>query len=116
MSFPADFDCLSIVNNWSGKPQDNAVRFEPEIGPSIDRRRGTAAGEEGTVTYGMTRAQLVAFKSWFTDSVKSGTLSWTMTHPEDGLEKSFKFTKDLYRTQKITGDWYQVTLSLRVLP
>ena len=76
-------------------PQRNKISFEPEIGDSIDRRRGTAASKAYQISLPpMTKAQFAIFEAFFEDDLYDGVLPFTWNDPISGASHSWKFTGD----------------------
>jgi len=83
------------VPGMSIAPQRNKIAFEPEIGDSIDRRRGTAASKVYQIALPpMTKEQYATFEEFFEDDLYDGVLSFTWDDPVSGVEYSWKFTND----------------------
>ena len=78
--------------------QPNRITFEPEVGPPIDRRRGTAAGTLVTIRFtGITDAERETFEDWYRDTLFDGVLPFNWVDPVRGVAATYKFTKDVYQ-------------------
>lgn len=94
-SWPASLPQYPDVDQWAGGPQDNRISFQPERGPSIDRRAGSAIAHVFRAQFSnLTTAQRAAFITWFEDDLYDGTLSFTWADPVTGTSYSWKFMKD----------------------
>jgi len=78
--------------------QPNRITFDPEVGPTIDRRRGTAAGTLVTIRFtGLTDAERATFEDWYEGPLYDGALPFSWVDPIRGVSASYKFTKDAYQ-------------------
>lgn len=94
-AWPASLPQTPLAEDWSGGPQRNKVTFKPEIGATIDRRRGSAAGYTFSGTFApLTDAQLTAFLTFFHTTLVDGTLPFTWADPVNGTTYNWKFTDD----------------------
>jgi hypothetical protein len=103
------------LNGASGGPQQNSVSFEPDIGPSIDRRRSSFAGRKIKVELPpITNAQYAIFVSFFEDDLYDGLLPFNFNDPMTQTTKSFKFvkTEPAYSEQRLTGDMMKISFEL----
>lgn len=76
-------------------PQRNKVSFEPEIGDSIDRRRGTAASKIYQIALPpISKAQFIVFTEFFEEDLYDGVLPFDWSDPLTGELHSWKFTGD----------------------
>lgn len=92
IAWPTD----TIPNNWTigiqGGPQSNKIAFNPDVGPSIDRRRASAVNRKYQVDCpGLTQEEYLAFVEFYHTTLKEGTLPFMAMDPFTGLEKVFKF-------------------------
>lgn len=77
-------------------PQRNVVSFRPEIGPSIDRRRGSSKVQNATVSFDLTSfTDCDTFKQWFEADLLDGTQPFLWEDPtEPGMLYQWKFAAD----------------------
>lgn len=112
-SWPSDIPKQPLQGQWGYTPQSNKVSFQPEIGPSIDRRRGTSAGKNWTATFSMSRAQVSIFEAFFETTLASGVLPFNMNHPLLCVPAKFKFDKEQpYSVQEVTMSRFNVSMKL----
>ena len=101
-------------------PQRNVVSFEPEVGPSIDRRRGTAAGKIYSVRLPpITKTQFAAFQEFFEDTLGDGVLPFDHVDPITGTEYEWKFNGEPYSARPLSGGddaLVEVSFTLMRLP
>lgn len=86
----------TVPMNWttdiSGGPRDNKISFIPDVGPSIDRRRGSATTRMYRVTVpGLDQTEYLAFVDFYHTTLEEGTLPFMTTDPFTGEEKTYKF-------------------------
>jgi hypothetical protein len=114
MTIPAwPFTGRTPFGGWSMAPQDNRVLFQPEIGPPITRRRGTAKTKKWAATYHLTSAEFGTFESFFENDIQDGTLSFTMPHPRTCATATFKFADSPYTVDEFGTD--EVTININIL-
>jgi len=122
----AEWPTDTIPNNWTvgiqGGPQLNKISFNPDVGPSIDRRRASAIARKYQVDCpGLTQTEYLAFVEFYHTTLKEGTLPFTAMDPFTGVEKTFKFgSEDPAYTESIqrspgpdyTNGIYQVAFNV----
>jgi hypothetical protein len=115
--WPASLPCRPVLRGATMAPQDNRLRFKPEAGPSIDRRRGTAAGKDVPMTFSMTSAQLAAFETFFDGPLRSGALPFTgLDNPLTHEARRWKFGDNPYQVAEVVPGRYTVTMNLFQMP
>lgn len=87
----------TVPFNWtvemSGGPQPNKITFQPEVGPTIDRRRSSSVNRIYTVDVpGLSHTEYHDFVDFYKTTLQEGTLPFRAVDPFSGLEKTFKFT------------------------
>jgi hypothetical protein len=76
----------------SGGPQSNVVSFQPEIGPSIDRRRASLALRRYQVELPpMTQSERDVFVTFFEETLHDGVLPFTFWDPFSDGDRLFRF-------------------------
>lgn len=114
-AWPASIPQAPLVDQWVGGPQRNKVSFQPDVGPSIDRRRTSAAHSIFQGTFGpFTDAQLASFESFFSTDLADGTLSFTWDDPVTGVSYNWKFTDDEppYQITHSEGNLHTIAMRL----
>ena len=89
-AWPTSLGCPIL--NFTEKPQPNVTAFTPEVGPPKQRRRSTAKGWLTSITFRMTRAQVVTFLTFYETTLEDGSLPFTMNHPRTTTNYSWAFT------------------------
>ncbi|MDZ4382799.1 MAG: hypothetical protein U0942_15820 [Parvibaculum sp.] len=102
----------ALLRGWQMKPQNNRASFQPETGPPITRRRGTAAGKLWSARYRISEADFATFEAWFAADAKSGTLPFDMPHPRSCVTTRFSFTDDSYAAEEHSPGQIALTVSL----
>lgn len=92
-SWPATLPQCPILNAFSETPQPNVVSFKPEVGPPKQRRRSTAKAWITNVSYRMTNAQLLTFKTFFETTLEDGALPFNWAHPVTKVSYDWMFTE-----------------------
>jgi len=90
-AWPAGLPQCPILNGWSETPQPNIGAFAPEVGPPKMKRRSTAKTWLSTLTYRMTSAQVVTFKTFYETTLEDGSLPFTWPHPVTKTSYSWNF-------------------------
>lgn len=116
--WPTGLPQKPIANQWVGGPQKNKVSFQPELGPTIDRRRGSAAGEVFQATFDViTDAGLQTFKDFFRTDLLDGVLAFQWVDPIDGDTANWKFIDDPpYQVRSGRYQYHQISFKLLKLP
>jgi hypothetical protein len=104
--------------NVSGGIQRNVVSFQPDIGPSIDRRRASSAGRIRDVElFNVTKLQYETFLSFFEVDLYDGILPFTWIDPITELTSKVKFVQNdpVFRETKLMPDQYEIAFQLFVM-
>ncbi len=79
----------------SRSPQRNKVSFQPEIGPSIDRRRGSSSVHIIQMAFDLTSFDMVTeFENWFHNDLLDGIEPFLWEDPVDGNIYVWKFASE----------------------
>ena len=104
-----------LMTGWGWTPQDNRVSFKPAIGPSIERRRGTAVVYNYSARFPpLTDALLSTFETWYHGDLKSGTLHYLWLDPVSGT--NYKWKIESYQISNISTGLHGLLLKLKRLP
>lgn len=115
-AWPSSLPPAPFTGGFAEAPQDNAIRFTPEVGPSMTRRRGTSRVTNVSITLPpMTGAQATTLEDFYRDDLKDGNLTFTWAHPRTGASATFKFAGP-YRLSHIALDLWQASFELEALP
>ena len=113
-AWPAGLPQKPDVDGWSEAPQPNRAQFQPEVGPPIRRRRGTARSYLVQAVFNMTDAQVATFWSFWQSDLKDGTLVFTWTHPVTGASARWSFETEP-TASRVGYDWSRLSCQLRRL-
>lgn len=118
-SWPSTLPQVPVGGGFSGGPQPNKISFQPEIGPSIDRRRGTAVGHLREIRLQpIDRQQLATFVQFFEIDLRDGILPFTWIDPQTDEAAQWKFagSEQPYQIEGLGDDLYNLSFSLMRLP
>lgn len=101
----------------SEEAQSNVLAFQPETGPPIIRRRGTARSLMVTMVLRLSGAELETAIAFFEGDLMDGALRFTMPHPRTGNTEEWVFEAP-WSSEPVEGDvgYYHFTMKLRMLP
>ncbi len=100
---------------WSWAPQNNKVSFKPAVGPSIERRRGTAVVHNYNATFSyLTTAEVSVFEDFYQDDLSSGVLHYLWNDPVSGVSHKWKI--ESYTLTSVGAALHRLTMSLKRLP
>lgn len=106
----------------SGGPQNNVVSFDPDVGPSIVRRRATSFMRTYKIDFvALTLAEYTAFVEFFHDTLRDGTLPFAWSNPLTGAASKAQFVlsaSPAYTEARLTKDLFNLSFEVRftVLP
>lgn len=112
--WPSGIPQCPTLDTYSETPVDNRLISNVDAGPRKIRRRFTAAPIAVSERYIMTKAEYLAFKSWYENDIQSGSLRFIKKHPIEGVDKEYRFV-DVY-SQNQLGLLYEIILSLEIMP
>ena len=114
-TWPSTIPQKPALGGFTWKPQSNKVTFKPEIGPSIERRRGTAVVHSYDAKFPpFTAAEVATFETWFQDDLKSGTLKFNWNDPVSGTLFSWKITD--YQFSNMDANRFDLAVKINRLP
>jgi hypothetical protein len=99
-------------------PPDTVLRFKPDFGPDLVRRRGIAGVRKLSLPYRFSPAQMAAFEDFLKNDLQGGVLSFTFPWPPAPRETknvTVRLVSMPTYTHKGVG-YHDVTLELEVLP
>ena len=94
---------------------DNIVRFSPDVGPDILRRRATVAGGETQYTFMLSKPQAQAFDTFYKVDLQDGSLKFGGLEDPLGNVKNWSF-KSPPKLVVVDKDCFQLTVELKVVP
>ncbi len=114
-SWPETLPAQADRHAYQEVPQPAAVRFDPENGPPIARRRSTVQLSTATFAFVLTAAQVETFESFVKDELAGGVLSFTIVHPRRDTLVTAQFSGDPpYRIAWLAPDAYTLTFTALV--
>lgn len=117
VSWPSTLPSLPTVNGFAWKPQDNRIAFAPDVGPSISRKRSTAAGALATALFTLTAVQVDAFEWWFRKVINDGVDQFLFKHPRTQALELWKFAPGQpYEIAALGNGYYSLTCNLMWMP
>lgn len=91
VAWPASLPCQPEQGTWQESFQSDVIRFQPEAGPPIMRRRGTVQTVLASCTFVFTKAEYLTFRDWYRDDIKGGALRFALDHPVTGVATEYTF-------------------------
>ena len=114
-TWPASLPQTPLLDMAQITPEEVRAVFEGDVGPPIMRARTTSAGEESTLTFGMTSAQLATFQTFWRVDLSHGSASFTMDYTIDGTPQTFLFLSP-YTIRQVIDSFFRVTVRLYMEP
>lgn len=115
-SWPGTIPQKPASGGMQGGPQNNQIAFEPEVGDSITRRRGSAVAYEYQCRFAsLTLAQLETFETFYVTTLVDGTDTFTWTDPIHGDSSTWRI-KGSYQIAEVGPDLYDLSLTMIRLP
>lgn len=113
--WPANLPQKPLLDSFTHAPQENKVSFQPDVGPPIERRRGTAKMHEYKVEFPPINAEeLAVFETWFEDDLADGVLHYLWAHPVTGV--TYKWKIDSYSVGRHGNGGHVLKIALNQLP
>ncbi|MGF7005792.1 hypothetical protein [Aminobacter sp. BE322] len=93
------------------------VSFQPEVGPPIERLRGSLWLSEFPATFKMTSEQVATFETFVRQSIRGGTLPFTMRHPRTLADVTVRIAGDdqLYTMRRLGTRTWLVSFTVLVV-
>lgn len=114
-TWPTTLPQKPFRGQWSEQEQPNVIRFQPDVGPPITRRRGTVTTYIATGTFRMTNEQIANFMIFHKEELKGGARSFTLAHPVTGEAATWKF-EEPFSYRHVDDDVYDLAVTLRRMP
>lgn len=104
----------------AGEVQANVVSFQPEVGPTIDRRRASIVQRTHQIQFAkLTKAEYLIFVNFFDVTLLSGTLPFTWVNPMTGAAQKVKIVQrqggSAYQEERVTPDIYRVNFTIALV-
>lgn len=118
--WPASLRQQPQRGSWTGGPQDSRVRFDPDYGPPLQRRRTTADAKVYQAVFGqMTGAQRATFDAFYQTDLAGGVLSFCWRDPvldDVAMWRILGSGQQAYEFAAQGADRHALTLQLMRLP
>lgn len=115
VAWPATLPQKPFRGNWSEQEQPNVIRFQPDVGPPIVRRRGTVTTYIATGIFRMTNEQIADFMVFHKEELKGGARRFSWAHPVSGAAATWTF-EEAYSYRHVDDDVYDLQVTLRRMP
>lgn len=102
-----------LQDSYQESRGDNTIRSQVERGTAKVRRRTLATPDMVSFSVLLTTAQAATFEDFYDIDVKSGSLSFDMTHPRTGETRQFRFKAP--PSYVPVGKLWRVSVSLELL-
>lgn len=106
--------------NWKNKIPNNQLRSEMEDGSSKVRRKGGGKQLNVEATYVLTKAQMLALRSFVMDTLKDAVLCFDWPEPIEGkvVRAEIKGGTDSLYNESLWGNTnaFQITLAIGYWP
>lgn len=104
----------------SGEVQANVVVFEPEVGPTIDRRRASMVQRTHDVELAaLSPAEYQTFLDFFTDTIYSGVLPFNWVNPMTGTAHKVKIVQrqgqPAFREERVTPSVIKINFQITLV-
>jgi hypothetical protein len=116
-TWPVELPQCFIVGFSEGEG-DGLLEYKPDAGPSITRRRTSAAVRPLSGQMRLTRAQVVTLRDFYNATLMGGALPFSFPDPTViGGTLLVRFPKGAAPSwQQVTGGVFRSTLTFEVLP
>lgn len=82
---------LPLQDGYGESPPDNVLRWKPDYGPDILRRRSTAASRPLDLRYHLTLAEANVLDTFYITTCLGGTARFNFTHPRTQVVVEARF-------------------------
>jgi len=113
--WPAGLPQKPQVSGFVETPPETTIRTQMDAGVAKVRRRFTAGARNITAIYEMTTAQIATFETFYTTTIKGGSLAFDLPDPRTGSTVSARIT-NVPQYRSIGGEYWSVPLAIEVLP
>lgn len=113
--WPSTLPEYFFAHRYTETPRSQSIRSEVDVGLAQVRRRYTKEIYDINGSMRMSQDQLTIFDEWFDDILLGGTQTFIMTNALSLEDRTMRFMKPPSYSHE-GGVYYQVSLSLEVLP
>ena len=104
---------LPVREAYSESPPSSVVRWAPDVGPALTRRRSTAGIRSLSLTYVLDTTDFATFEAFYLTTSLGGALEFNFTHPRDLSTVEARFASVRYSSREMDTN---VFIELEVLP
>ena len=115
LTWPAGLPPFQAAN-YARRPAPLAARFEPEAGPTIQRRRFRAGPEQLRLELRLTAAQLDVFWAFWRGDAAGGASPFRLLDPVRGDEAIFQFHATEPPEESLDPPWHVVSFVVERRP
>jgi hypothetical protein len=104
VDWPSTLPCRFVVG-VTAAPQDNAIRFQPDVGDQKVRRRYTGSLVDLSGSLTLSGNQGATFDAFYRDDLADGSLPFRMMDPLTYGTRTFRFAEPPQWTEVRPGVW-----------
>ena len=114
--WPVTLTQTLLVDGFEGSSPDLLLRSSMDAGPAKVRRRATAGARPVTGKLLLTAAELSTFKTFYDETLLSGSLRFNWLDPDDGVTAvEMRFT-ERPSWVSLEPDEFEVSMNLEIMP
>jgi hypothetical protein len=111
--WPSSLPDYVLTDGYGEQPVAQKASFQSEVGPPIERARGTMRIIRLDATWLMSAEQVTQFENFVIDTLSQGTADFFWTRPRTGEVKTAHIVSDsLYSVTPVSGLWFHVSTTL----
>lgn len=115
-TWPVTLPQEPLQKGYGESYQNQTARTKMDIGPPKMRRRFTGRIDNFNVAFILTGTELAILETFFFTTLQGGSLRFDYAHPRTGVVKEFRFIEPYVIPAVLSGDLFQITAKLEVLP
>ena len=106
-----------LIGGYSEGVGDGLIEYQPDAGPTISRRRSTAAARPLNMSFELTSAQLAILRTFYDTTLIGGSLPFSLPAPTESATYLVKFQKGgIPKWTALGGDYFMVSMTVWILP
>ena len=106
----------AMQSNYAEQPESNQAVFQPETGAPILRRRTSLSQDTVTFTAQITSEQFEVVKFFYRNTIKDGTLQFTMPHPRTQAAATWAWVPgNPPKVNQTYGLTFEIVFTLRLI-
>lgn len=111
-AWPATVPSTPLAGSLQIKTDDVTVSFQPDVGPSLRRRRYTAVSRKYVFNLMLTTAELLALDTFFESDCEDGALTFTMIDPATNISNTWHWDAPIERQPTFKTDHWLISVAL----